>query len=105
MCQGALRTEGRDSRGQAVTPHPRYLCRACFTENIPEPQGFISSPGDDGLPVRGHGLQRGQRALVVLQQAGSETQAEARQVPGRGHRPWTPELGKTQLGLPGGQGH
>lgn len=33
-----------------------YLCRAGFAEDIPEPQGLISSSSDDGLPIRGHGL-------------------------------------------------
>lgn len=71
MCDcepGCTRTQGHSSRVTSRdTTHPCYLCRACFTEDVPEPQGLISGPGDDGLPIRGHGLQKGQKALAVFQ--------------------------------------
>lgn len=66
VCQGTVRAQGHNSRWASLdTTQPCYLCRACFAKDVPEPQGLISSSGDDGLPIRRHGLQKGQRGLAI----------------------------------------
>lgn len=88
VCQGTVRAQGHNSRWASLdTTQPFYLCRACFAEDVPEPQGLISSSGDDGLPIRRHGLQKGQTGLgyFQLQQTASGAQTEA----GRCQGTWT----------------
>lgn len=51
--------------GYCAETDPFYLCRTSFAKDVPESERLVSSPGDNGLSIRGHGLWKRLAGLGV----------------------------------------